>query len=241
MGWTHMFDEEYAVRHGLHEAIVYEHLRQWIRYNAANGINEHDGRTWTYNSVKAWQDQLPFMTEKQIRTALDSLRDKGEILVSNHGARALDRTLWYAVKDELPICPTGQMPFAPEGKSTIATSYKNNSPNIEPSAPSLFRAIQSAFEAKHGAFSDYGKEGKAIKGLIAKAQKAFPSDPAGFIRQLMTAFWTLKAGGDSFWSSQPFTPSALNASGIYDRVCEKLRTAAPVDAEMAEAIEGVFS
>ena len=104
----------------------------------------------------------------------------------------------------------------------------------------LHKAVQDAFVAKHGEFSDYAKEGMSIKRLIAKAEKAFPTDPSAFLRELLAAFWALKQSGDKFWSSQPFLPSALNASGIYDRVCEKLRASAPVDAETAEAMKGVF-
>lgn len=139
--------------------------------------------------------------------------------------------------------PTG--PPLPNLTLPNSTQPNLTQPNLRIAAsaaipPSLHRSVQEAFESKHGQFSDYGKEGQAIKRLIAKAEKSFPSDPAGFLRDLLETFWRLKDSGDKFWSAQPFTPSALNASGIYDRVCEQMRVSAPVREEVTMAIKGVF-
>jgi len=137
--------------------------------------------------------------------------------------------------------------IAPNSTKPNSTKPNLTRPNLavaaKPATPdpfSLHRAIQEAFESKHGAFSDYGKEGAAIKRLIAKASKSFPADPESFLRELLETFWQLKESGDRFWGEQPFTPSALNASGIYDRVCERMRASTPTDAATAQAIEGVF-
>jgi hypothetical protein len=134
---------------------------------------------------------------------------------------------------------------APNLTQPNSTQPNQTQPNLAVAAGaakgvSLHRSVQEAFESRHGTFSDYGKEGKAIQYLIAKAEKFFPDDPGGFLRSLLGAFWTLKQSGDKFWSEQPFTPSALNASGIFDRVCERLRADEPVSPEVAEAIERVF-
>jgi hypothetical protein len=140
--------------------------------------------------------------------------------------------------------PGGPLPAIPPPNSTLLNSTR---PNLTEQAAGaaidgtdLYHSVQAAFESRHGTFSDYGKEGSSIKRLIAKAGKSFPDDPAAFLHELIGAFWRLKVSGDKFWSSQPFTPSALNASGIYDRVCEQLRTQAGPDAETKAAIQGVF-
>ena len=89
----------------------------------------------------------------------------------------------------------------------------------------LHASIQKAFLSKNGdRFTDYGKEGKAIKQLIAKAKARDPDNHQDFIKAMITRFWELKTGGrDKFWNSQPFLPSALNAGGIFDRVLETFR------------------
>jgi len=88
----------------------------------------------------------------------------------------------------------------------------------------LYHAIEKSFLSKNDdTFTDYGKEGKAIKNLIKKARARAPDAPEVFAAQMIEAFWKLKNSGDKFYSSQPFIPSALNASGIWDRVLETLR------------------
>jgi hypothetical protein len=88
----------------------------------------------------------------------------------------------------------------------------------------LYRAIEKSFLSKNGdRFTNYGKEGKAIHGIIAKAKARDPVDPVGLVKAMLDSFWALKQSGDKFYSAQPFTPSALNASGIWDRVLETMR------------------
>ena len=105
--------------------------------------------------------------------------------------------------------------------------------------PSLHRAIQLAFEAKHGTFVDYPKEGSAIKGLIKKAEKLFPDDPPAFIKKTLEEFWRLKSNGNTFWNGQPFLPSALNASGIFERVVEGMRAPQEVSPEMDAVVSRI--
>jgi hypothetical protein len=89
---------------------------------------------------------------------------------------------------------------------------------------SLFKMIEAAFLSKNDdKFSNYGKEGKAINGLIAKAKARAPDGEAAFLVSMLDGFWKLKCSSDKFWHGQPFLPSALNASGIWDRVLETMR------------------
>ena len=69
-----------AVNIGVNAAVLYQNIVWWCAKNAANRHNEHDGRFWTYNSVKAWAELFPYLTLKQIRSALDRLEDEGLIL-----------------------------------------------------------------------------------------------------------------------------------------------------------------
>ena len=95
---------------------------------------------------------------------------------------------------------------------------------------SLYNIIKDSFEGVSGEFDNYGKEGKAIKGLIAKAEKRVEQDQgfaeadavADFIRELCQAFLYLIEKGNDFWQGQPFLPSILNSSGIHPRVLKQM-------------------
>jgi hypothetical protein len=106
------FDIEVAKKYGVDEAIMIKNFQFWIMKNKANNKNFHDGRTWTYNSTRAFSELFIFWTEKQIRRILKSLIDKEVILTGNYNKISYDRTLWYAFRDEnefISLCPNGQI------------------------------------------------------------------------------------------------------------------------------------
>jgi len=105
--WVHSFCVDDAIKYGVHEAILLYNLKFWIAKNRANGKNFHDGRTWTYNSQKAFAKLFPYLSEAKIQRALAKLAKLGVILKGNYNKMRYDRTTWYAVADEslLPISP----------------------------------------------------------------------------------------------------------------------------------------
>jgi hypothetical protein len=144
----YQFDVDHAKRFGLEEAVMLHNFIFWIRHNQANRKNQHDGRTWTYNTLEAFRELFPFWSVKQIRRILDSLLEQRVLVKGNHNARAYDRTSWYALADEsllelLPgtICPNGQMekPKRAEGSAQtggpIPDSKQDKKPEREERAP----------------------------------------------------------------------------------------------------------
>lgn len=95
----HHFDIEFAKEHGFAAAVIYRHFQFWIAHNKANNKNCQNGRTWTYNSQKAFKELFPYLTEWQIRRAVDRLLEQG-ILIKDHFGKKVDRTIWYAFTDE---------------------------------------------------------------------------------------------------------------------------------------------
>jgi hypothetical protein len=77
-------------------------------------------------------------------------------------------------------------------------------------------------EKKPG-FDNYGKEGKAIHGLIEKARARSPDSPGEFLEAMIQIFEALRRT-DKFYKGQPFLPSALNSSGIWDRVLSEAQS-----------------
>lgn len=107
---NYYFDIVIAQELGVNAAIVINNLQFWIKKNEANGKHFHDGRYWTYNSVKAWKELFPFWTERQIRKTLEDLVEKSIIIKGNYNGVKYDRTLWYAFSDYgISVLQTCQM------------------------------------------------------------------------------------------------------------------------------------
>lgn len=98
---THSFDVELAKKYGIIKAILLEYLCFWQSTNEANNKHFYDGRYWVYNSIKAFHKLFPYLTEKQIRYALNSMIKDGLIYIGNYNKNKYDRTLWYSVSDNI--------------------------------------------------------------------------------------------------------------------------------------------
>ena len=83
----------------------------------------------------------------------------------------------------------------------------------------LYNQIKLFFEKRQVGerFKNYGKEGKAIKQLIREARARDPDHPDIFLLGMIATFQDLRQT-DQFYGKQPFLPSSLNSSGIWDRV-----------------------
>lgn len=179
----HHFDIDLAKKYGILEAVLLDNFCFWTVKNAANEVHIHDGRVWTYNSVKAFCEMFPYASQKQIRSALAHLEAEGLIVAGNFNESAYDRTKWYALTDDaLSICPTGQMHLpsranrlAPQGKpipytleqpdivesSSLLNKYNITSP-LEDVDAGWLRVI-SAYEANIGLLPT----GKAFENLLS--------------------------------------------------------------------------
>lgn len=96
----HHFDIDLAKKYGILEAVLLDNFCFWTVKNAANEVHIHDGRVWTYNSVKAFCEMMPYASSKQIRRALSHLEADGLIVTGNFNNSPYDRTKWYALTDK---------------------------------------------------------------------------------------------------------------------------------------------
>jgi hypothetical protein len=103
---VHHFDVDVAVAHGVNAAVIYSNILHWVEKNRANNKHLVDGSYWTYNSYKAFAILFPYLSEKQIRTAIDRLVDNGLIIKDSFNSDNRDNTNWYTIGQ--PACPTGQ-------------------------------------------------------------------------------------------------------------------------------------
>lgn len=94
---THSFEVEVAAKYGVNAAILLHNIHHWCLKNKANGKNFHDGMYWTYNSRTAFAELFPYLSERQVKTALDKLIEDGIIVIGDYNNDRWKRPTWYAV------------------------------------------------------------------------------------------------------------------------------------------------
>lgn len=100
MNTEHHFNIKEAERYGVIQAVLLYNIRYWLKKNKANSRHDRDGRIWMYNSVSAFKELFPYLTENQIRHALKKLVEDGILIKDTFNRHNYDRTLWYSI-DEL--------------------------------------------------------------------------------------------------------------------------------------------
>ena len=84
---------------GLNEALILQQIHFWCyTFSQAKKRDHYQGdRWWCFNSIREWQTNFPFWSQKTIQRAITSLRKRKLVLVSNYNKMKYDRTLWYSV------------------------------------------------------------------------------------------------------------------------------------------------
>ena len=192
---VHSFDPSIAQRVGVNAAVIYQNIVWWCQKNAANSHNEREGRHWTFNSLSAWSQLFPYMTAKQIRTALENLEEECLVLTGVFNNHSFDRTKWYSPADAPdlplkanadvhlpsganadvhlpsganPICPTGQITSAPEGKCLTVSK-----PDIKPDEKTHAHrdAASDCADRAQWDLTLFEAEGQSLTSTKAKKQK----------------------------------------------------------------------
>ena len=111
-------------------ATILDNIYFWVDKNKANEKHFYDGKHWTYNSAKAFSKQFPWLSEKQIRTHIQKLEEKGFIETGNYNKMAYDRTKWYTVTEKaIAILEASNLPV---GNMEIPQREHSNSPEVTP-------------------------------------------------------------------------------------------------------------
>jgi len=88
-------------KYGSDCALLLYNFRFWVETNYHEKRNQHEGRTWTYNSYKALTKWFPFFSESQIKRMLTKLcSEDGPLIRGNFNKNGYDKTSWYAFKNE---------------------------------------------------------------------------------------------------------------------------------------------
>lgn len=156
----HSFDIEIAQVYGIEAAIILKHLHFWIQKNEANDDNYFEGKYWTYNSIKAFADLFPYMTEKKIRSTLIKMEDQELIVTGNFNKSQYDRTKWYALTDKaysILLKRNFHLPKKENGSSEDGKPIPDNKPDNNTVSKDTVRQtdVQRIID-EWNSLSDYG-------------------------------------------------------------------------------------
>lgn len=91
-------NRELATIIGLNEAIIIQQVDFFLKGNKAKKHNFHDGRFWTYNTYKDWQEkEFPFLSFRTIERTFKSLEKDGFLIAGNYNKFKVDKTKWYTI------------------------------------------------------------------------------------------------------------------------------------------------
>ena len=87
----YLFDEQPIIANktlarelGLNEALILQQINYWIEINKKSGKNFYDGRYWTYNSIRAWQENdFDYMSIDTVKRTFAKLESQEFFLVGN--------------------------------------------------------------------------------------------------------------------------------------------------------------
>lgn len=99
-GVKHHFSVQVAVEVGVNAAVVLENIAFWVRANRRTGRHKHDGKHWTYGSTRHFAELFDYLSEKQVRGALDKLITCGYLETGNFNRSAYDRTRWSTMTEK---------------------------------------------------------------------------------------------------------------------------------------------
>lgn len=212
----HSFDPEIAQEVGMIAAVLYRNIQHWCEHNRTNNKHIHEEKAWTYNSVRAWKEQYPYLSEKQVRTALLRLEEAGFIAVGEFNKDNRDRTKWYCDLRN-SICPTGKMQLPQRATPTLAREGKPL-PDIKPINLQKINKKGSRFQEFWDAFADKrGRDGAERVWKRKRLDNVADEVIAGAVRYTKTRgdnrqYWKQAQGwlNDGRWNDE--APSAQPAS-----------------------------
>lgn len=159
---THQFDVDLAVKYGVNAAVILNHIAFWVKTNESKKVNFFEGRYWTYNSVRAFNETFPYLGVNQIRQALNKLVADGMIQKGNYNKAAYDRTTWYALTEKSD--PLFKNAFADNHKSIyqksqmevseITNGFTQNHKSIYPKSQMDLPKITNPFAENHEPIPD---------------------------------------------------------------------------------------
>lgn len=96
---SHSFSVDLAKEIGLAEALLLQHFYFW--YQHARNLPDmcREGRVWFFRSVKEMREVFPYLSDANIRTAIQHLIDRGLVVKGDFSSASMYKATWYSLND----------------------------------------------------------------------------------------------------------------------------------------------
>lgn len=215
-GYAHV-----AERYGFEEAVFLDSVMFWYRTNRANDRNFRDGRWWTYNSIKAFEEIFPWWSAGQLRRIIARCRENGALLAGDYNQDRRDRTAWYTPSDELLalygenencICSNQQM----QTQDCASSCAETDKCNIRKPCNTHVDTDMPPYSPPTGDSAPAGEDKPASKPRRSRQRKSIPTHAPERFEQ----FWQAYPGGGSRlkaveeWDALAASPELLNEMAL---------------------------
>jgi hypothetical protein len=98
---NHSFDVRIATEYkSIELATLVSHFQYWLNANKRMGRNQHEGRTWTYQTLIGIAAVFPYWSKRQVEKLINKAVQCGILRKGNFNKTRFDRTVWYAFENE---------------------------------------------------------------------------------------------------------------------------------------------
>src|SRR3990167_2002898 len=158
------FSMEVAMVVGVDAAVFLDSLVFWIKTNAANKRNFHEGKYWSYNKLDAFVEIFPCWTRRQVERIINNLTADGYLLSGNFNKNTYDKTKWYTLSEKgLKLLnmtyETPKTPISPNGEIE-KTEWGNRAHQIVTAIPDALPVTKQHIKSF---YNDEQKKHKAEK------------------------------------------------------------------------------
>lgn len=165
-------------------SIIVKNFDYWLSKNIANDKHNYEGRTWTYNSSKAFEKLFPWLSSQKIARLLRKMEDLGIIEVGNFNDSPYDRTKWFTFTDEFCLKYKNELKFSSlinfdnidclklnNGACEIEQPIPDSKPNSKPNTIPDFKIFIEKFNEKKG--SKFKETAKSRSSFQARKKEGF--------------------------------------------------------------------
>ncbi|MGL6123271.1 MAG: hypothetical protein ACRC1W_09695 [Shewanella sp.] len=94
---NHSFNVGIAIDYSPDMALWIGHLAFFMEYNLSINKNIHDGLCWTYDTLDALVERMPYFSRRQLETIINNSVKEALVQKGNYNQTGYDRTCWYAL------------------------------------------------------------------------------------------------------------------------------------------------
>lgn len=84
---------------GMTEAILLQHFFYWHQHAQNLPEMNREGRVWFYRSVAEMREVFPYLSDGNVRTAIQHLIDRGLIVKGDFASSSMYKATWYSLND----------------------------------------------------------------------------------------------------------------------------------------------